>query len=496
MPRNGSGTYSPPASSWNPPVNGQLMDPVDWAALLADITTALTASLAKDGQTTPSADIPLGNFKLYNVGAATSANQALVYGQSGASLADLTVTGTLTNSGTSIAAQAVFLTGIISPSQYTSDQNDLAPTGFSTAGIVRFSTDASRNFTGLAGGSSGRTVILANVGTQNAVLKNENAGSSAANRFSLNADVTLGAKQCATLWYDTTASRWLVISTSLLSAGSSVVVSGVANIRQTVANGPVDSGGLPNYGGSTGGTTVTTTNFASTDPFCVNFAYGFDPATGKALDYFGVETTNQSWTGLSTNGTMYLYVDYNTSTGARTYGSTTVAPVYQVGGTYSVTNNQHTYNWSVGVMKVGNGSTASQVARVFVGEVTVAGGVVTAIVWYALNGTYTSGWTATLPGASTASSYNHNIGIPDVGTQVEIECTTADANYAVGDRFEHPFGNGTNGGVVAPDWSTYKTCGFTTQNIFSWGANDKTTGVMATFTLANWKYRMLAKRKW
>lgn len=58
MPRNGSGVYSAPASTWNPAVAATTIDPTDWAALLADLVAAMSASVASDGQTTCSARIP------------------------------------------------------------------------------------------------------------------------------------------------------------------------------------------------------------------------------------------------------------------------------------------------------------------------------------------------------------------------------------------------------------------------------------------------------
>lgn len=100
---------------------------------------------------------------------------------------------------------------VLSPSQITADQNNYAPTGHNTAGVLRISTDATRNITGLSGGRAGRLVIVHNIGSNAAVLKDESASSTAANRFALNADVTLAADQAVWLWYDETSSRWRVI---------------------------------------------------------------------------------------------------------------------------------------------------------------------------------------------------------------------------------------------------------------------------------------------
>jgi len=87
------------------------------------------------------------------------------------------------------------LTGDISPSQITSNQNDYSPTGLSTASTLRLTTDASRNITGLAGGADGRIIIIHNVGTNAIVLVDESSLSTDANRFALSADVTLNAAQ-------------------------------------------------------------------------------------------------------------------------------------------------------------------------------------------------------------------------------------------------------------------------------------------------------------
>lgn len=268
-----------------------------------------------------------------------------------------------------------------------------------------------------------------------------------------------------------------------------------AAVRQTVSGGPTDSNGLPNLSGSTGSTSVSTSNISSTAPLAVAAAYGFDGASGRALDYFGFSTTNISWTGLSTNGTMYLYVEVNTTTGALTTGSTTLAPTYQWGGTYSTTNNQHTYNIQDGQMQVGNGSTASQVARVFVGQVTVSGGVVTAITWYAYSGRYQSPFTSTLPSGSTNTTLNHNLGVYPGTAEVELECTSAEYGFAVGDRLKtHHTNNGASVPVAFSYTATSMT--FTTGNTSAWVTTNRSTYSNQALTLANWRYRATAYRGW
>lgn len=63
MPRNGSGTYTAPSNSFNPAVSSTTISSSDWNSTLDDLETALTNSLAKDGQTTPTANLPMGGFK-------------------------------------------------------------------------------------------------------------------------------------------------------------------------------------------------------------------------------------------------------------------------------------------------------------------------------------------------------------------------------------------------------------------------------------------------
>lgn len=69
MSRNGSGVYSLPAG--NPVVTGTTISST-WAnTTLSDMATALTGSIASDGQTTATGNLPMGGFIHTNVGNAT-----------------------------------------------------------------------------------------------------------------------------------------------------------------------------------------------------------------------------------------------------------------------------------------------------------------------------------------------------------------------------------------------------------------------------------------
>ena len=58
MPRNGSGSYTPPSNTWNPATPDTAILSDDWNSTLSDLATAMSQSLASDGQTTASTSIP------------------------------------------------------------------------------------------------------------------------------------------------------------------------------------------------------------------------------------------------------------------------------------------------------------------------------------------------------------------------------------------------------------------------------------------------------
>lgn len=103
------------------------------------------------------------------------------------------------------------LTGILSPPQITSDQNDYSPTGLSTASILRLDIDTSRQLTGLATGAKGRMIIIHNISSTGRLqINTEDTNSTAANRFSMDRNIRVMPKHTAVFWYDDTDSRWKI----------------------------------------------------------------------------------------------------------------------------------------------------------------------------------------------------------------------------------------------------------------------------------------------
>lgn len=79
MSRNGSGTYTLPAG--NPVVTGTTISSSDFNNTMNDIATALTGSVAADGQTPMSGPLAMGSNKITGLATGNSTNDAVNWGQ-------------------------------------------------------------------------------------------------------------------------------------------------------------------------------------------------------------------------------------------------------------------------------------------------------------------------------------------------------------------------------------------------------------------------------
>jgi hypothetical protein len=103
MSRNGSGTYSLPAG--NPVVTGTTISST-WANnTLTDIATALTGSLAADGQTTATGNLKMGNNRVTGLANGLASTDAVTLAQ----LNDPSITGNVDIAGTLHVAGATTL---------------------------------------------------------------------------------------------------------------------------------------------------------------------------------------------------------------------------------------------------------------------------------------------------------------------------------------------------------------------------------------------------
>lgn len=139
MSRDGSGNYSLPAG--NPVGTGTTISSTAHNATMTDVAAAITASIAKDGQTTPSANLPMGGYKHTGVANGSARDQY-------ASVAQLqddgpkivgSVSGTNTITGTLTPAITAYATGmqvILLPAETNTGFATLSLNGLSARTIL------------------------------------------------------------------------------------------------------------------------------------------------------------------------------------------------------------------------------------------------------------------------------------------------------------------------------------------------------------------------
>lgn len=149
--------------------------------------------------------------------AAPPLSQAIVPTWSGAH----TFSSSATFNGIVTASSALNLTGTISPTLASGNNNDWAPTGIATANIIRATPNAAGSIiTGITAPASAQTLWLINaLGLSTITLSNADTNSAAANRFSIGSSRVLATGDAIGLWYDTASTRWRVLDYS--ASGSS-----------------------------------------------------------------------------------------------------------------------------------------------------------------------------------------------------------------------------------------------------------------------------------
>lgn len=112
MSYNGSGTFNI-NSAGQPVVSGTVISSTAFNALTADLGTGLTTALTKDGQTTPTANITLGGYKITNLAAGTAAADAVRFSQlqGGSTSTYITAAGADTITGTVTPTLTAYTTG-------------------------------------------------------------------------------------------------------------------------------------------------------------------------------------------------------------------------------------------------------------------------------------------------------------------------------------------------------------------------------------------------
>jgi hypothetical protein len=111
MSYNGSGTFVI-NSTGQPVVTNTVISSTAFNALTADLATGLTTAMTKDGQTTATANIPMGTFKFTGLGAGSDATDSVNVSQLQSSTGTfLTVSGTDTLTATVSPALTAYAVG-------------------------------------------------------------------------------------------------------------------------------------------------------------------------------------------------------------------------------------------------------------------------------------------------------------------------------------------------------------------------------------------------
>jgi hypothetical protein len=99
----------------------------------------------------------------------------------------------------------------IAPSQITSNQNNYSPTGLATARVLRLTSDAARDITGIVAQNAGTLLKLINLGAFTITLKHASGSSTAANRINgpSSADIALVSLSSVELIYDAGSTAWM-----------------------------------------------------------------------------------------------------------------------------------------------------------------------------------------------------------------------------------------------------------------------------------------------
>lgn len=203
-----------------------------------------------------------------------------------------------------------------SPAQITADQNDYA---IGSGTFFRLSTDASRTITGMTGGSDGKWMAIANVGSFSLVLANQSASSAAANRIitGTGASITIAPDEQVRIIYDATTQRWRCGPKAFSSIGSHNLLS--ATHSDTVSQSPANGGLI--YGNSSLQWDVFPLSVTNGE---VIFSDGFDLFWGKvdlgSAMVTGTLSISLGGTGQITASAAFNALSPMTTTGDIIYG--------------------------------------------------------------------------------------------------------------------------------------------------------------------------------
>lgn len=178
-PRDGAGNYTLPAG--NPVVSGTTISSTVHNNTNSDLATAITGSLAKDGQTTPTANLPMGAFRHTNVGNATVRNQYATVDQTqdgdysyvGAVAGTNTVTGSL---APSISAYVAGMHVVLTAANANTGATTLALNGLTALDVQKWVSGAQANIVANDLRAGVPAYLVLDTGGDDWILLNPNSG--------------------------------------------------------------------------------------------------------------------------------------------------------------------------------------------------------------------------------------------------------------------------------------------------------------------------------
>jgi hypothetical protein len=318
MSFNGSGTFVI-NSAGQPVVTGTVISSTAFNALTADLATGLTTALTKDGQTTPTANIPMGTFKFTGLSAGSAATDsaniaqvqnsfgsfltvsgtdtitatvspaltAYASGQMFAFVAANTNTGAVTINISSLGAKAITKTGTTALVSSDLIANYLYVivydgTQFQVVGVSA-TTFANLTISGVLT-LSGAGVQLTSSGTGAWKMPVGTTGQRPTGASGL---IRMNSTTSNPEWYDTTTSSWLQFSQPAGYSVNYLAVAGGGGGGHTVAGG-----------GGAGGLLASTTSLSSGTAYTITIGAGGAGASTAASP--GTNGTNTSFSTFAT----------------------------------------------------------------------------------------------------------------------------------------------------------------------------------------------------
>jgi len=207
MAFNGSGTYNLPAG--NPVVTGTTISSSTTNTTNSDIATALTNCITRDGQSTPSANLPMNAKKLTGLAAGTSSGDSVRYEQV-LLLAGGTMTGAITFAAGQTFTGTLPLTGGTMTGNLTLDAYTEKVATLATSGTIALNPSTGTTLSCAAAGTVTFTDSLSSGQSISLLLTN---GSSYTINWPTTTWVTAAGNTAPTLSASNTLVFWKISST-------------------------------------------------------------------------------------------------------------------------------------------------------------------------------------------------------------------------------------------------------------------------------------------